>query len=145
MVTAKVMKDEEEQKTMVNHTMLLSDYLKMLKDNKLTLSLLDNKDKQLYLKKGDTYEQPLESIELSKYPCTIGSLEGSADIFIDSPVISKMHACLLQDDDKFYIEDMNSTNGTYINDERIDMHNKTRIADGDILRVASYNFKVSIS
>lgn len=145
MVTAKVMKDEEEQKTMVNHTMLLSDYLKMLKDNKLTLNLLDNKDKQLYLKKGDTYEQPLESIELSKYPCTIGSLDGSADIFIDSPVISKMHACLLQEDDKFYIEDMNSTNGTYINDERIDMHNKTRIADGDILRVASYNFKVSIS
>ena len=90
-------------------------------------------------------EQTLENIEPVKYPCTIGSLEGSADIFIDSPVISKMHACLLKEDDKFYIEDMNSTNGTYINDERIAMHSKTRIADGDILRVAAYNFKVCIS
>ena len=125
--------------------MLLSDYLKMLKDNKLTLSLLDNKDNRLYMKNKEAYEQPLENIEPVKYPCTIGSLEGSADIFIDSPVISKMHACLLKEDDKFYIEDMNSTNGTYINDERIAMHSKTRIADGDILRVAAYNFKVCIS
>ena len=56
-----------------------------------------------------------------------------------------MHACILQDDDKFYVEDMNSTNGTYVNDERVAMNIKTRIADGDILRVASYNFKVCIS
>lgn len=145
MVTARVMKDEEEQEIKVSHTMLLSDYLKMLKDNKLTLSLLDNKDNRLYMKNKEAYEQPLENIEPVKYPCTIGSLEGSADIFIDSPVISKMHACLLKEDDKFYIEDMNSTNGTYINDERIAMHSKTRIADGDILRVAAYNFKVCIS
>ena len=137
--------DEEEQEIKVSHTMLLSDYLKMLKDNKLTLSLLDNKDNRLYMKNEEAYEQPLENIEPVKYPCTIGSLEGSADIFIDSPVISKMHACLLKEDDKFYIEDMNSTNGTYINDERIAMHSKTRIADGDILRVAAYNFKVCIS
>mgnify|MGYP002600360563 CR=1 FL=1 len=145
MVTARVMKDEKEQEIKVSHTMLLSDYLKMLKDNKLTLSLLDNKDNRLYMKNKEAYEQPLENIEPVKYPCTIGSLEGSADIFIDSPVISKMHACLLKEDDKFYIEDMNSTNGTYINDERIAMHSKTRIADGDILRVAAYNFKVCIS
>ena len=145
MVTARVMKDEEEQEIKVSHTMLLSDYLKMLKDNKLTLSLLDNKDNRLYMKNEEAYEQTLENIEPVKYPCTIGSLEGSADIFIDSPVISKMHACLLKEDDKFYIEDMNSTNGTYINDERIAMHSKTRIADGDILRVAAYNFKVCIS
>ena len=145
MVTARVMKDEEEQEIKVSHTMLRSDYLKMLKDNKLTLSLLDNKDNRLYMKNEEAYEQPLENIEPVKYPCTIGSLEGSADIFIDSPVISKMHACLLKEDDKVYIEDMNSTNGTYINDERIAMHSKTRIADGDILRVAAYNFKVCIS
>lgn len=145
MVTARVMKDEEELEIKVSHTMLLSDYLKMLKDNKLTLSLLDNKDNRLYMKNEEAYEQTLENIEPVKYPCTIGSLEGSADIFIDSPVISKMHACLLKEDDKFYIEDMNSTNGTYINDERIAMHSKTRIADGDILRVAAYNFKVCIS
>ena len=145
MVTARVMKDEEELEIKVSHTMLLSDYLKMLKDNKLTLSLLDNKDNRLYMKNEEAYEQTLENIEPVKYPCTIGSLEGSADIFIDSPVISKMHACLLKEDDKFYIEDMNSTNGTYINDERISMHSKTRIADGDILRVAAYNFKVCIS
>ena len=63
MVTARVMKDEEEQEIKVSHTMLLSDYLKMLKDNKLTLSLLDNKDNRLYMKNEEAYEQPLENIE----------------------------------------------------------------------------------
>lgn len=144
MVTARVMEDEKPQ-AMVNHTMLLSDYLELLKDNKLTLEILDNSGAMLRTENKEKYEQPLDKIELEKYPCTIGSLDGSADIFIASPVVSKMHACILQDDDKFYVEDMNSTNGTYVNDERIAMNIKTRIADGDILRVASYNFKVCIS
>ena len=144
MVTARVMEDEKPE-AMVNHTMLLSDYLKLLKDNKLTLEILDNSGAMLRTENKEKYEQPLDKIELEKYPCTIGSLDGSADIFIASPVVSKMHACILQDDDKFYVEDMNSTNGTYVNDERIAMNIKTRIADGDILRVASYNFKVCIS
>lgn len=144
MVTARVMEDEKPE-AMVNHTMLLSDYLKLLKDNKLTLEILDNSGAMLRMENKEKYEQPLDKIELEKYPCTIGSLDGSADIFIASPVVSKMHACILQDDDKFYVEDMNSTNGTYVNDERIAMNIKTRIADGDILRVASYNFKVCIS
>lgn len=146
MLTAKVVNNNDEMADKVNHTMLLSDYLKMLKDSKLTLEILnDNRQVAIYVKEADGYNQLQGSIEPCKYPCTIGSLEGSSDIFIDSLVISKMHACLLQEDDKFYIEDMNSTNGTYINEERVVMHNKTRIADGDILRIASYNFKVCIS
>lgn len=146
MLKAKVVNNNDEMADKVNHTMLLSDYLKMLKDSKLTLELLnDNRQVPVYVKEADGYNQLGGGIEPCKYPCTIGSLEGSSDIFIDSLVISKMHACLLQEDDKFYIEDMNSTNGTYINEERVVMHNKTRIADGDILRIASYNFKVCIS
>mgnify|MGYP002771003014 FL=1 len=146
MVTAKVIDEEEEQPAQYGNTMLLSDYLNMLKDNKLTLKITDTDSEiPLYVKKADGYEAVTEKLEPDSYPCTIGSLEESSDIYIASPIISKMHACIIKDEDKFYIEDMNSTNGTFINGERIAMHNKMCLSDGDALRIASYEFVVKLS
>ena len=146
MVTAKVIDEEEEQPAQYGNTMLLSDYLNMLKDNKLTLKITDTDSEiSLYVKKADGYEEVTEKLEPDNYPCTIGSLEESSDIYIASPIISKMHACIIKDEDKFYIEDMNSTNGTFINGERIAMHNKMCLSDGDALRIASYEFVVKLS
>lgn len=146
MVTAKVIDEEEEQPAQYGNTMLLSDYLNMLKDNKLTLKITDTDSEiPLYVKKADGYEAVTEKLEPDSYPCTIGSLEESSDIYIASPIISKMHACIIKDKDKFYIEDMNSTNGTFINGERIAMHNKMCLSDGDALRIASYEFVVKLS
>lgn len=146
MVMAKVIDEEEEQPAQYGNTMLLSDYLNMLKDNKLTLKITDTDSEiPLYVKKADGYEAVTEKLEPDNYPCTIGSLEESSDIYIASPIISKMHACIIKDEDKFYIEDMNSTNGTFINGERIAMHNKMCLSDGDALRIASYEFVVKLS
>ena len=145
-VMAKVIDEEEEQPAQYGNTMLLSDYLNMLKDNKLTLKITDTDSEiPLYVKKADGYEAVTEKLEPDSYPCTIGSLEESSDIYIASPIISKMHACIIKDEDKFYIEDMNSTNGTFINGERIAMHNKMCLSDGDALRIASYEFVVKLS
>lgn len=145
-VMAKVIDEEEEQPAQYGNTMLLSDYLNMLKDNKLTLKITDTDSEiPLYVKKADGYEAVTEKLESDSYPCTIGSLEESSDIYIASPIISKMHACIIKDEDKFYIEDMNSTNGTFINGERIAMHNKMCLSDGDALRIASYEFVVKLS
>lgn len=145
-VMAKVIDEEEEQPAQYGNTMLLSDYLNMLKDNKLTLKITDTDSAiPLYVKKADGYEAVTEKLEPDSYPCTIGSLEESSDIYIASPIISKMHACIIKDEDKFYIEDMNSTNGTFINGERIAMHNKMCLSDGDALRIASYEFVVKLS
>lgn len=145
-VMAKVIDEEEEQPAQYGNTMLLSDYLNMLKDNKLTLKITDTDSEiPLYVKKADGYEAVTEKLEPDSYPCTIGSLEESSDIYIASPIISKMHACIIKDEDKSYIEDMNSTNGTFINGERIAMHNKMCLSDGDALRIASYEFVVKLS
>ena len=145
-VMAKVIDEEEEQPAQYGNTMLLSDYLNMLNDNKLTLKITDTDSEiPLYVKKADGYEAVTEKLEPDSYPCTIGSLEESSDIYIASPIISKMHACIIKDEDKFYIEDMNSTNGTFINGERIAMHNKMCLSDGDALRIASYEFVVKLS
>lgn len=131
------------------HTILLSDYLKSLaeednKNNKLCLQgLTDDLFPDVRPDNGE-YDNVNNTIGLCKFPCTVGSIREASDVYIDNPVISKLHACFSYGDKGFFVEDMNSTNGTYINGERLKVHTRVNINNGDILKFAAYEFKVSI-
>jgi pSer/pThr/pTyr-binding forkhead associated (FHA) protein len=53
---------------------------------------------------------------------------------------STVHTRLRRDDDGFFAEDLASTNGTYVNAERI--FTPTRLTRGDVLQVGSTVFEV---
>ena len=55
----------------------------------------------------------LKEIPLNKETTTIGRKEGS-DIIIDNLAVSRHHARLVQKEDKFILEDLNSVNGTFV-------------------------------
>jgi pSer/pThr/pTyr-binding forkhead associated (FHA) protein len=57
-----------------------------------------------------------------------------------SPAISKKHCLLLVRGDKAFVRDMESTNGTFVNDEQIT--GERELADGDRLRVGPLDFSV---
>lgn len=57
-----------------------------------------------------------------------------------SPAISKKHCLLLVRDDKAFVRDMESTNGTFVNDEQI--AGERELANGDRLRVGPLDFSV---
>lgn len=61
---------------------------------------------------------------------------------VDKDTISQFHARIESQDGGYYIEDLNSTNGTYINDEILEYKKKQRLEAGDRLRFAdvSYHF-----
>jgi pSer/pThr/pTyr-binding forkhead associated (FHA) protein len=68
-----------------------------------------------------------------------------SDIFIDNTVVSTDHAVIeVKDNPKsddapeYYIKDLNSTNGTFVNDQKI-KHQKLQHAD--MIRVGWNNFK----
>lgn len=42
------------------------------------------------------------------------------DIQIDNLAVSSTHALIIKSDDRYFIEDLNSTNGTYVNEKKID-------------------------
>ena len=71
--------------------------------------------KKLILKQdplqGESY--PLESIEI-----VIGR-EAGVEIQIDSPGVSRRHARLLQHEDSYQVEDLGSSNGTFVNGQRL--------------------------
>jgi class 3 adenylate cyclase len=58
---------------------------------------------------------------------------GDADVVIADPEISRRHALIRAGDDFFEIEDLDSLNGTWVNDRRIDA--PIRLTVGDVVRL----------
>ncbi len=63
-----------------------------------------------------------------------------ADILLQSADISRRHAALVLKDQQLWVQDLNSSNGTFINDLRIEQ--ETELHDGDILQFASFTFSI---
>ena len=60
----------------------------------------------------------IKTIETDKAEITIGRNPGN-DIPIDNLGVSKQHAKIIKHDGGYVVEDLNSTNGTFINDKRV--------------------------
>lgn len=68
-----------------------------------------------------------------------------SDIFIDNAVVSAAHAVIEVKDNpesdgapEYYIEDLNSTNSTFVNGQKISRH---KLQHNDMIRVGWNNFK----
>ena len=75
-----------------------------------------------------------ESFPLSGDRMTIGRRPDS-DVFLDDVTVSRDHALLVRRGADFYLDDLGSLNGTYVNRHRIDSH---KLEDGDELQVGKY-------
>jgi pSer/pThr/pTyr-binding forkhead associated (FHA) protein len=75
-----------------------------------------------------------ESFPLERDRMTIGRRPDS-DVFLDDVTVSRDHALLVRRNGEFYLDDLGSLNGTYVNRRRIESH---RLADSDELQVGKY-------
>jgi len=55
-----------------------------------------------------------------------------ADFILDVALVSRLHCRLTAGDDQLEVVDLKSTNGTYVNDKRVE---KAKLATGDKLRI----------
>ena len=70
---------------------------------------------------------------------TIGRSPG-AEFILDAPLVSRLHCQLSASDRALEIKDLDSTNGTFVNDKRI---KTASLQAGDLLRVGRVELKVS--
>ncbi len=75
-------------------------------------------------------------IPLETLPFTIGRNE-EVDLQIDSGRVSREHATIVREGGRFRIEDLGSTNGTFVNGRRVD---KATLQDGDLVLIADVEF-----
>ncbi|MGD9902439.1 MAG: FHA domain-containing protein [Vicinamibacterales bacterium] len=62
-----------------------------------------------------------------------------ADFVVDAPLVSRLHCRLTLQDDGVLVEDLESTNGTFVNGQRV---RRSLLASGDRLRVGRVEFAV---
>ena len=80
-----------------------------------------------------------EAIKLRRDATIIGREKG--DVLIEDSECSSSHCQILNISGVYHIFDMNSTNGTFVNNERIV---KARLNPGDVVTVGDTNFKFEL-
>jgi hypothetical protein len=67
---------------------------------------------------------------------------GDADVRIDDRYASGLHARIYSRGGRFYVEDMNSTNGTLLNDATL--HDEAELEEGDLVRIGDTEFRFEL-
>jgi ABC-type multidrug transport system ATPase subunit/pSer/pThr/pTyr-binding forkhead associated (FHA) protein/ABC-type multidrug transport system permease subunit len=80
-----------------------------------------------------------DTISFSKDVMVFGRAPG-CDKVLSNPSVSARHARLTRQSGGFLLEDLHSSNGTYVNGKRID--GPTRVSAGDIIGLGTYTFKI---
>jgi FHA domain len=73
-------------------------------------------------------------VEVIDVPTVVGS-ERHCTVWVNSPQIETRHLQFAREDGDWYVEDLGSTHGTFLGDQRI---TRRRVADGDEYRLAGY-------
>ena len=76
----------------------------------------------------------IKEVQLTKERTTLGRRPYN-DIVIDNLAVSGEHAALQMADNEVYLEDLNSTNGTYVNGKAV---KKQLLQNGDAVEVGKY-------
>ena len=101
---------------------------------------------------GEKYQQHLtlismnarerNSVVLVNDSYLIGKLKSKVDIYIDDASVSRIHARIQKEETEYYLCDMNSTNGTYLNGRRLGIQEKVPIHVSDEITFAGLGYYV---
>ncbi|OGW51422.1 MAG: hypothetical protein A2Z50_01995 [Nitrospirae bacterium RBG_19FT_COMBO_42_15] len=89
-------------------------------------------DKELFVVISDSSGTEIKH-QIKTSECILGRGEGS-DIIINDPEVSRKHSAIDIYENKFVIRDLESTNGTYLNDTRI---KEDLLKEGDRIRIGN--------
>lgn len=116
------------------------EFIKESKDLDKTQAIPISDIKDSDLTYAPCYLESLASAKkffLTRFPARIGRLE-SNDVQTSDLAASRIHAEITQEGKNFYIHDLESTNGTYLNGKKI---KKKRLTSGDVIKVGETKFK----
>lgn len=81
----------------------------------------------------------IEDISLNHFPFIIGSSD-KADGMVARQGVSRMHVRITREQENYYIEDLNSMNGTWLNEEMLEYRQKEQLNLHDTVRLGREEF-----
>lgn len=82
-------------------------------------------------------------VEINKNSFTLGKKETNDGVISFNKMISRNHCRITKVNQEFFITDLKSANGTYVNNYRLQPNQPFQIKVGDVIRLADSNFKVT--
>jgi pSer/pThr/pTyr-binding forkhead associated (FHA) protein len=97
-------------------------------------------EKDTYLKlinRKDSLPFKIQEVYNLEDSITIGR-SNENDVIIKDPYISKKHLSIVKDEEEYYLEDLNSANGTYLNGDRL--MDAVKLKNGDRIQFGQIEF-----
>jgi len=101
-------------------------------------------------KQGEAYLQRISNgmmdrITITKSNFIIGRLPNYVDHLIENNAIGRAHAEIIRREGQYFITDLNSKNGTFLNEVKMDSNKEYQINDGDKVRFANIEYTFVLS
>lgn len=81
-----------------------------------------------------------EDILLKGDSFLLGKNGAQVDGVIPADGVSRLHARMSRQEDRYFIEDLNSTNGTYLNDTALEYHQPREVKENDRIRFGAEEY-----
>jgi len=91
-------------------------------------------DRGLYRENGELL------VRLTEFPFVVGKKRDEVQYAFTHPSVSRIHARFLFEDGEYYLEDINSTNGSFKNGLRLRPYEKRKLEREDEIRFGSLSF-----
>ncbi|MGN0351629.1 MAG: DUF6382 domain-containing protein [Roseburia sp.] len=82
-----------------------------------------------------------EDLEIKEVPFLIGSDEARVQGVIKNETVSRIHAKITKEGEIYFLEDLNSTNGTFLNEEMLNYKVKTSLNPNSKIRFANESYR----
>lgn len=82
-----------------------------------------------------------EDIVLSYYPFIIGKQENLVDYILQKETVSRLHLKVEQIEEEYFVQDLNSTNGTSVAGRMLENNEAVRLHPGDEVCIARYRYR----
>lgn len=90
-----------------------------------------------------TEKSGMQEIKLTHLPAVLGRKPEEADYILADEGVSRKHLQIFLQDTKLFITDMGSTNGTFLNTQRLEIDMPVEIREGDVIGIAQSEYIVT--
>ena len=85
-----------------------------------------------------------EKVYINRDSFTVGRMAGEADYIINNKAIGRTHAKIVRKDTDYYLQDLNSKNGTFINGVKLSSGEAALLNEDDEIILANVNMKFKL-
>ena len=80
-------------------------------------------------------------VDVTKERFILGRSKTQADLVLEDPNVSRQHAAIERVGNDWFLADLGSTNGCYIDGQRV---SRRKIADGDVIEITTHQVRCTL-